>query len=142
MISPKKTKGCLNKPCLENGDPPPVEENKLFKADGQLTVDVYETPADLVVLSTVAGITAKDLEIIVEKDMLIIKGCRQNPANEKDKNYFYQECYWGPFSRKIVLPDNVDVNQIKAEFNKGLLTIKFPKNREKANNNGVTIKES
>jgi len=112
----------------------PIEEKKekdLFDSDGQLTIDVFETNSDFVVLSAIAGISAKNVDISVEKDMLIIKGQRQNPqdpkGDPKGKNYFYQECYWGPFSRKILLPENVDVSRIDAKLTNGILTVKFPK---------------
>lgn len=107
------------------------EERDLFDCDGQLTIDVFETNSDFVVLSAIAGISAKNVDISVEKDMLIIKGQRQNPqdpkGDPKGKNYFYQECYWGPFSRKILLPENVDVSKIDAKLTNGILTVRFPK---------------
>ena len=103
------------------------EEKDLFDCDGQLTIDVFETNSDFVVLSAIAGISAKNVDISVEKDMLIIKGQRQNPQDHKGKNYFYQECYWGPFSRKILLPENVDVSKIDAKLFNGILTVRFPK---------------
>jgi len=128
-------------------DLPPTEERtddggkKLFEVDGQLAVDVYETDSDFVVLAAIAGISSNDVEIQIDKDMLVIKGCRQNPENRTDKNYFYQECYWGTFSRKVILPENIDVSLSQAEFNKGVLTIKFPKNSVK-NKKDISIKES
>ncbi len=120
------------------------DEKKLFNTDGQLTVDVYETNSDFVVLSTVAGVIAKDIELMIDKDMLVIKGCRTNPGVEDNKNYFYQECYWGPFSRKVILPDNVSVSDVQAEFDKGLLVVRFPKNtgQVKKEKKDIQIKES
>ena len=111
------------------GPATPETENKsgIFDQDGELVVDVYETNSDFVVLAAIAGIQIKDVDISLEKDMLIIKGNRQNPHATSDKKYFYQECYWGPFSRKIVLPENVDIASAQAEMDKGVLTIKIPK---------------
>lgn len=120
---------------------PNMEEKKLFKTDGQLAVDVYENDSDFVVLAAIAGIASKDVDIQIDKDMLVIKGCRLNPEEGDNKNYFYQECYWGSFSRKIILPENIDVSRSQAEFNKGLLMIKFPKNSGK-NQKDISIKES
>ncbi len=117
------------------------DEKKLFKTDGQLTVDVYETNADFVVLSTVAGVIAKDIELVIDKDMLVIKGCRTNPGIENDKNYFYQECYWGPFSRKVILPENIKIADVQAEFDKGLLVVRFPKSSG-TDKKDISIKES
>jgi len=100
----------------------------VFDQDGELVVDVYETDADFVVLAAIAGIQIKDIDISLEKDMMIIKGNRQAPCDEKDIKYFYQECYWGPFSRKIVLPENINIDDADAQMDKGVLTIKIPKN--------------
>ena len=72
---------------------------------------------------------------------IIIKGDRQNPYSQPDKKYFYQECYWGPFSRKIVLPENVNVNKAEANMDKGVLTIKIPQ-VEKNNKGKIGVKES
>ena len=117
------------------------EGKKLFETDGQLAVDVYETESDFVVLAAIAGISSKDVEIQIDKDMLVIKGCRQKPENNGNKNYFYQECYWGSFSRKIILPEDIDISLSQAEFNKGVLMVKFPKNSIK-NKKDISIKES
>ena len=106
-----------------------VEENKngIFDPDGELVVDVYETDSSFVVLAAIAGVLIKDMDISIEKDMMVIKGNRQNRHSSPEKKYFYQECYWGPFSRKIVLPENIDIEEADAQMEKGLLTIKIPK---------------
>src|SRR3990167_10078362 len=112
-----------------------IDKNSLFNPEGELVVDVFETDSDFVVLAAIAGVQIKDLDISVEKEMMIIKGDRQDPHEDptnpstslRARKFFAQECYWGPFSRKIVLPENIDTNAAKAEINKGLLTIKIPK---------------
>ena len=119
----------------------PVEEEKettesseIFAPDGELVVDVFETNEHFVVLAAIAGVQIKDLDISLEKDMMVIKGDRGDPHNHPDKKYFYQECYWGPFSRKIVLPENIDIDKADAQIDKGILTIKIPRN-EKTDDN-------
>jgi len=107
--------------------PQAKDEQNLFHQGGELVVDVFETGQEFVVLAAIAGVQIKDLDISVEKDMMVIKGDRQDPNLDPDKKFFHQECYWGPFSRKIVLPENIDTTSAKAEINKGLLTVKFPK---------------
>ena len=104
------------------------EQGGVFDQDGELVVDVYETDSDFVVLAAIAGIQIKDIDISLEKDMMIIKGNRGLPHDAGDKKYFYQECYWGPFSRKIVLPENISIDDADAQMDKGVLTIKIPKN--------------
>lgn len=104
---------------------------EIFDQDGELVVDVFETNADFVVSAAIAGVQIKDIDISLEKDMMIIKGSRCDPHDMADKKYFYQECYWGPFSRKIILPENIDIDKADAQMDKGVLTIKIPKNETK-----------
>ncbi len=122
------------------------EENmptdKIFDQDGELVVDVYETNSNFVVLATIAGVQIKDLDISLEKDMMVIKGNRCDPHDHPDKKYFYQECYWGPFSRKVVLPENIDIGKADAQIDKGILTVKIPKNEADADSGKIGIKVS
>lgn len=107
----------------------PIKETGIFDQQGELVVDVFETNENFVVLAAIAGVQIKDLDISLEKDMMVIKGNRCDPhAEGPDKKYFYQECYWGPFSRKIILPENIDIDKADAQMDKGVLTIKIPKN--------------
>jgi len=100
----------------------------IFDQEGELVVDVFETGADFVVSAAIAGIQIKDLDISLEKDMMVIKGNRCDPHVDTDRKYFYQECYWGPFSRKIILPEDIDIDKADAQIDKGILTVKIPKN--------------
>lgn len=112
----------------EPDTPEEPEKRKWFNPEGKLMVDVYETSSDIVVQAAIAGVKPEDFDISVEDDMLEIKGSRKNPEETKSKrNYFFQECYWGPFSRKIILPREVDDSQIKASIKEGILTVKIPK---------------
>jgi len=108
-------------------------KNSIFNPEGELVVDVFETNSEFVVLTAIAGVEIKDLDIAVEKDMMVIKGQRVNPDNNLEKKYFYQECYWGPFSKKIVLPEGIDTKSTEAKIYKGVLTIKIPKITEAKN---------
>lgn len=108
------------------------KEKKWFEPEGQLTVDVYQTDSEIIVQSAVAGVKPEDLDISVENDVLTIKGNREKIAGDEEKNYFYQECYWGRFSREIILPVEVDSSRTEAAMQNGILTIRIPKiEREK-----------
>jgi len=108
------------------------EKKKWFEPEGQLTVDVYQTDKEIVIQSAIAGIEPEDLDITIENDLVIIRGNRERKFTEEKKNYFYQECYWGRFSREIILPAEVDSSRTKASMEKGVLTIRIPKiEREK-----------
>lgn len=95
--------------------------------EGQLSVDVFQTSDHIVIKSTIAGVEPEDLDIFLNDDLLTIRGERFQTEEEKKANYFYQECYWGGFSRSIILPVEVNPDKIEAELKNGLLTIKLPK---------------
>jgi len=111
--------------------PEVIKTGGIFDQDGELVVDVFETNNDFVVLAAIAGVQIKDIDISLEKDMMVIKGNRQDPHETPGKKYFYQECFWGPFSRKIILPENVNVEEADAQIDKGILTVKIPKTENK-----------
>lgn len=126
--------------------PEDVQEKKddaasadIFDQGGELVVDVFETPADFVVIAAIAGVQINDLDISLEKDMMVIKGNRGDPHDHPDKKYFYQECYWGPFSRKVVLPEDIDIDKADAQIDKGILTVKIPKNEPGAGKVGIKV---
>jgi HSP20 family protein len=96
-------------------------------ADGQLTIDVYQTENDIVIKSTIAGVKPEDLDVSISNDMITIKGERKNEEVVENENYYYQECYWGSFSRSVVLPVDVISEKAEASLKNGILTIRLPK---------------
>ena len=71
--------------------------------------------------------------------MVTIKGRREKFEEVKEEDYFYQECFWGAFSRSVVLPEDVDAEKADATMKDGILTIRIPK-LEKAKTKKVRIK--
>ena len=107
------------------------EEGKWFEQEGQLAIDIYQTENELVIRSAIAGVKPESVEISFERDIITIRGRREKPFEEKE-DYFSQECYWGPFSRELILPVEVDPNLAEAAMKEGILTIRLPKiEREK-----------
>ncbi len=96
------------------------------QAEGSLTVDVYRDEGDIVIQSTIAGATIPDMDISILNDMVTIKGSRQPESKVRGADYYYQELYWGPFSRTIILPEEVDADGAKASMKNGILTIRLP----------------
>lgn len=94
--------------------------------EGQLAVDVLETPEEIVVVATLAGTKPQNVSLHLQKDLLTIRGQRDMPIPEAT-NYFYQECFWGHFSRTIVLPVDVKEDSARAEYRNGILVIRFIK---------------
>ncbi len=102
------------------------------EVEGQLTVDVYETPTEIVIQSTVAGVDPDNLDISITNESVTIRGKRERLERVKDEDYFFQECYWGKFARSIILPQEVDAERAVASLKNGVLMIRLPKlNREK-----------
>lgn len=131
----KKEKKKEEKEKLEN------LEKKWLKKEGELAVDLYETQNYLILRSAIAGVKPEDIDISIEKDVLTIKGKRDEPNNQEKKSFFFQECYFGPFSREVILPVEVDNSRAKAEIVNGILMIKIPKlQREKKRK--IEIKET
>ncbi len=105
----------------------PEEEDYSDDSEGQLTIDVYQTDTDVVIKSTIAGVKPEDLDVSINNDMVTIKGERKNEEKVSTENYYYQECYWGSFSRSVVLPIEVISDKIEASLKNGILTIRLPK---------------
>lgn len=95
--------------------------------EGQLSVDVYQTPSNLIVVSTIAGVRPEDIDISLNNDMLTIRGKREMRRTVSDDDYLYKECYWGNFSRSIILPVEIKPEQIQASLESGVLTVVLPK---------------
>lgn len=104
------------------------------ESEGQLAIDVAETETDLFVISTIAGAVADKIEVYVHNDLLTIRGQRSSPLDGLSfpASYFYQECFWGCFSRTIVLPVDVRGESATAEYRGGVLIVKIPKERRDA----------
>ena len=103
------------------------EENFSSDAEGQLTIDVYQTEGEIVIKSTIAGVKPEDLDVSINNDMVTIKGERKNEEIVNAENYYYQECYWGHFSRSVVLPVDIISDKAEASLKNGILTIRLPK---------------
>ncbi|MEN9582800.1 MAG: hypothetical protein RL641_754 [Candidatus Parcubacteria bacterium] len=97
------------------------------EAEGQLTVDVYQTATDIVVQTMVAGVRPEDLTLSITRDMITIRGRREETKSINDENYFIRELYWGTFARTILLPEEIDIDGAEAMEKHGLLIVKLPK---------------
>jgi HSP20 family protein len=108
----------------------PEEEQALTSGEeeeGQLALDVYQDKDNVIVKSTIAGVRPEDLDITLSNEMVTIRGARKREEEVQDQDYFYQECYWGSFSRSLALPVEVDADKAEAEMKDGILTIVLPK---------------
>ncbi len=103
------------------------EELAEDEQEGQLTVDVFQDDANIIIQSTVAGVSPDDLDVSITNDMVTIRGARKRQYDVKSEDYFYQECYWGAFSRSVILPVEIDADNAEAKMKNGVLTIRIPK---------------
>lgn len=95
--------------------------------EGQLTIDVYQDDGFIIVRSIIGGASSDDLDISITSDMVTIKGIRKNPDEIETGDYYYQECFWGNFSRSVILPCDIKIDEVKATMKNGILTIKLPR---------------
>jgi HSP20 family protein len=94
--------------------------------EGQLSVDVAETPTELVIVAPMAGARKERVELHLQNDLLTIRGERESPI-PAGSEFHFSECYWGKFSRSVVLPVDVRLEMAQAEFRNGLLVVRLPK---------------
>lgn len=95
--------------------------------DGELPVDMYQTDDAIVIRALVAGVSPNDLEISITRDMVTLRGVREEFQEVHDDGYFHRELFWGSFSRTLVLPEEVAIDEAEAQEKHGMLEIKLPK---------------
>ena len=95
--------------------------------EGELSVDVYQTPSEIIIEAMVAGVKPEDLHLSITRDMVTIKGRRDGNSQVTHDDYFYKELYWGTFTRTILLPHEVEIEEAEAVEKHGLLIIRLPK---------------
>jgi HSP20 family molecular chaperone IbpA len=96
-------------------------------AEGQLPVDMHQTPSEIVIRAFVAGVRPDELSISISRDMVVIEGSRMEREQVSQGDYFAHELFWGSFSRAITLPQEIDVDSSTANAKDGLLSIVLPK---------------
>lgn len=107
----------------EPAQPAEAEE----EPSGELAVDVYQTPTHITIKAMIAGVKPDDLDVSITRDMVTIRGKRERHTEGTAGDFFFQELYWGAFSRTIVLPQEVEIEEAEATEKHGLLTIRLPK---------------
>lgn len=94
---------------------------------GELSVDVYETPKEIIIEAMIAGVKPDDLHIATTHNSITISGKREANTHVKADDYVVQELYWGAFSRTVELPNDIAVDQSEAVEKHGLLIVRLPK---------------
>lgn len=109
--------------------------------EGQLAIDVFQDDHNVYVQAIIGGVPPEDVEVHLNNDMLTIKGKRVQPLHSPNQDQYYiQECYWGGFSRSIILPIDIQNEKVEAATENGVLTITLPKSK-RPKNSRIPIQE-
>ncbi len=94
---------------------------------GELLVDVINQPEEIIIRAIVAGVKPHDLDVQISRDIVTISGSREDMQEIEEEDYYHRELYWGSFSRNIILPEEIDVEESSAEEKHGMLEVHLPK---------------
>lgn len=103
------------------------EKNWMEEEEGELTIDMYQDNDNVIIKTMVAGVKPEDLDVDISRDMVTIRGKREESHEVENQDYFSRELYWGSFSRTITLPTEINIDEAQAEEKHGLLTLVLPK---------------
>lgn len=95
--------------------------------EGQLAVDVYQTKDTIVIKAPIAGVKPEDIDVAISEDVVTIRGDRKEETTIAKDSYYVQECFWGSFSRSVILPTTTVAEKANASLKDGVLTIEIPK---------------
>jgi HSP20 family protein len=95
--------------------------------EGQLAVDVYQTKDNVVIKAPIAGVKPDDIDISISEDVITVRGERTEEREVDREHYYVQECYWGSFSRSVILPTSCVAEKAQAALKDGVLTVTIPK---------------
>lgn len=94
---------------------------------GQIALDVLETQEGYVIIAPLAGVPRSDVDVNISRNILTITGNRPQPEIYSEAiRVPIQECFYGPFSRSIILPENLALDMIRATIERGMLIVTIP----------------
>lgn len=121
----EETEELENQPSLKASTKPNIFEES--DEEAQLTVDVYQTSSEIIIKTMVAGVKPDDLDVLIARDSITIRGKRTEDRTVSDDEYLHRELYWGSFARTIALPEEIDVDGAEAVERYGMLILNLPK---------------
>jgi len=103
-----------------------VEEKE---EEGQVALDIIENSLEVIIISPIAGVDLDNIDISLKDNILTISWERKKPIEIYGENNILRvsETFWGKFSRNIILPENLDLDDIKAILEKNILIVRIPK---------------
>ncbi len=93
-------------------------------------IDVSENDDAITLTAELPGLSEDDVDLDVKDGMLTLKGEKKMERDEKKEDTHITERRYGSFRRSMTVPDRVDLDKIKADFDKGVLTVTMPKKAE------------
>eukprot|EP01080_Neovahlkampfia_damariscottae_P009720 gene9720-1925_t len=108
-----------------------------FFEKSMIEIDIKEKKDSFVVQADLPGIEKENIKVNIENGMLKITGERKTEKEEKDENYLRSEKFYGKLERVLKLPDNVDEENVKADFKNGVLNLKIKKKEPKVSSGKV-----
>jgi HSP20 family protein len=90
-------------------------------------INIWRGPEGIIVTAEIPGVSLNAVDLIVHQNTFTIKGRREPEAKEPEASFHRRERTFGPFSRTIALPFNVDPEQVKATAQNGILTVELPR---------------
>jgi HSP20 family molecular chaperone IbpA len=142
-VLPPQTAHLQSVPSMAQQAPAPQAQHAAIfdeePMEGQLPVDVYQTPSEIIIRTFIAGVRPDEMNVSISRDMVTIEGSREERTAVTEDDYFHHELFWGSFTRTILLSQEIDVENSSAGAKDGLLTIILPK-LDKARQTKLRIK--
>ncbi|MDD2891661.1 MAG: Hsp20/alpha crystallin family protein [Candidatus Gracilibacteria bacterium] len=106
-----------------------MEDDNIIEEElGQVALDILDCPDMIVIIAPIAGMDTENVDISVSRNILTISGERQRPEiYDSADRILVEECFYGPFSRSVILPENLAFNKVSANMENNLLRIEIPK---------------
>lgn len=93
----------------------------------QIAVDILESQEGYIIIAPLAGVPRSDVDVTISRNVLSISGNRPEPEIYQEALKIpVQECFYGPFSRSIILPENLALDTIRATIERGMLIVTIP----------------
>lgn len=115
-----------NRPIISREDEWDTDDDQVEET-GELAIDIYQTPTDVVVQAMIAGVKPENINLAISRQSITIEGRRERQTESGADAYVKRELYWGSFARTVELPSEVEPDNAEAFEKYGLLTIKIPR---------------
>lgn len=90
-------------------------------------LDVYSTESSFEVVAELAGMAGDSIDVVIEGDVLVIRGVRERPATDRCQSYYEARIPYGPFVAEVAIPFDIEWDETTADYHNGLLTVSLPR---------------